>query len=64
MARECFGGAFYFGVYESMKSHYYPIRADGTREHSSIPFVMATGGLSGAVYWTLTYPIDLVKSKI
>lgn len=64
LARESLGGAFYFGVYESLKSYYYPVRSDGTRDHASVAFVMASGGMAGATYWTLAYPIDLVKSQI
>lgn len=50
LIRESFGMGIYFSMYEHLRSNY---------ALSS----MTAGGLSGATYWLLLYPIDVIKSK-
>lgn len=59
-----FGGAYYFGVYESFKNAKYPVRQDGSRDQMSFGYIMLFGGLSGVAFWVLGYPWDVIKTKM
>ncbi|KJE89647.1 carnitine/acylcarnitine carrier protein [Capsaspora owczarzaki ATCC 30864] len=57
MLRECPGNVMYFGAYEMFKTHYPATRPETER-------IIMSGGLTGMLYWTFIYPIDLLKSKV
>jgi solute carrier family 25 (mitochondrial carnitine/acylcarnitine transporter), member 20/29 len=55
--RECLFGCVYFGSYENGKSIFQSSFAGAV----SIP---VAGGLAGATAWTVSYPLDVVKTHI
>ncbi|KAI3435630.1 hypothetical protein D9Q98_001689 [Chlorella vulgaris] len=63
LLREVPGNAAYFGCYEVLKS--WLARWQGV----SVPqlgaaSLMLAGGMSGAAFWSLTFPVDVAKSRI
>ena len=48
--RESIGTSLYFGTYNKL------------REYKISPFL--SGGLAGAISWLITYPIDVIKTRI
>lgn len=48
--RESIGTSLYFGTYNKL------------REYKVSPFL--SGGLAGAISWLITYPIDVIKTRI
>jgi hypothetical protein len=61
-ARECFGGAAWFGVYEWACRKMSP---DGiSKDQLTLPSLMFAGALSGIAYNTILFPADVVKSQI
>lgn len=57
--RQSVGNVFFFGTYEAGKS------TIGTIE--GVPSALLTlisGSIAGATFWTLVYPIDVVKSRV
>ena len=60
LLRNTLGGAFHFGAFEGARrwvaaERGVPVGAVG------LPVTLAAGGLGGVLFWTLTYPIDVVK---
>ncbi len=62
--REGFGCALYFGAYESLKRHYYPLSEDGKREDPSLRFSILAGAVAGASYWGSMFPFDVIKTQM
>ena len=60
-ARESFGGAAWFGVYEATCRH---LSKDGTKDSLGAGSLMFAGALSGIAYNTVLFPADVVKSQI
>eukprot|EP01113_Clastostelium_recurvatum_P031725 TRINITY_DN3993_c0_g1_i2.p1 TRINITY_DN3993_c0_g1~~TRINITY_DN3993_c0_g1_i2.p1 ORF type:complete len:298 (+),score=57.71 TRINITY_DN3993_c0_g1_i2:69-962(+) len=60
--RDVPSNAAYFGFYELARRAMVP--ASGRVEDLSSLKVMAAGGFGGMMYWTLTYPTDVIKSSI
>jgi ornithine carrier protein len=60
-ARESFGGAAWFGVYEYTCRRLSP---DGHKDSLAAPYLMFAGALSGIAYNTVLFPADVVKSQI
>ncbi|GAM22818.1 hypothetical protein SAMD00019534_059930 [Acytostelium subglobosum LB1] len=62
MARNVPANAAYFGAYELARR----MLLDDGQKLSQLPAwkVMLAGGIGGMSYWTLTYPIDVIKSSI
>lgn len=61
LARDGFGGALYFGTYETLKRKF-QARA-GTDQLGMGPLLLS-GGLAGWAMWSVVYPLDVIKSKI
>eukprot|EP00127_Corallochytrium_limacisporum_P002722 Clim_evm31s136 gene=Clim_evmTU31s136 len=60
-AREIPGGFAMFGAYEGARGI---LARDGDKENLGAMRTIVAGGLGGCAFWSLTYPIDLVKSRI
>lgn len=60
-ARESFGGAAWFGVYEYTCRQ---LSEDGKKDSLAAPYLMFAGALSGIAYNTVLFPADVVKSQI
>jgi len=60
--RDIPSNAAYFGFYEMTRRALVP--AGGRVEDLSSLSVMAAGGIGGMMYWSLTYPTDVIKSSI
>jgi len=63
LARDGFGGAFYYGAYEILKQDY--LKKHNLKE-SELPVTQTIlfGGLGGMAMWITAMPIDNVKSRI
>eukprot|EP00187_Rhodella_violacea_P014382 CAMPEP_0184711992 /NCGR_PEP_ID=MMETSP0314-20130426/2608_1 /TAXON_ID=38298 /ORGANISM="Rhodella maculata, Strain CCMP 736" /LENGTH=271 /DNA_ID=CAMNT_0027174313 /DNA_START=31 /DNA_END=843 /DNA_ORIENTATION=+ len=61
--REAPGSAFYFGVYNTVKGALATEGHDGVRRTSGVA-LLAAGAAGGGAYWGVTYPVDLIKTKI
>jgi len=61
MARNLPAGAVYFGVFENVKNAFAASNADGKATNSQI---ILSGGIGGFFYWSLFYPIDVIKSAL
>lgn len=61
LARDGFGGALYYGLYETLKRKF---KERSGKEELSISENLLSGGLSGVFMWSIVYPFDLVKSRI
>lgn len=62
LLRETLGGALYFTMYEVACSLMTP--TGKTRDDLNPLAVMFAGALSGATYWSSTFPADTIKSRI
>ena len=57
--RQSIGNVFFFGTYEGMKDALIPQDTRGN------PFtLLCCGTVAGATYWTLVYPVDVVKAQV
>ena len=54
-------GAIYFGVFENTKNYLAKKHEDGKPRDWEIMFA---GGLGGFFYWSLFYPVDVIKSAM
>lgn len=61
MARNLPAGAVYFGVFENAKNTFAKMNDDGKATNAQI---IAAGGIGGFFYWSLFYPIDVIKSAL
>ena len=61
MARNLPAGAVYFGVFENAKNAFAKMNDDGKATNAQI---IASGGIGGFFYWSLFYPIDVIKSAL
>lgn len=61
MARNLPAGAVYFGVFENTKNAFAKTNADGKPTNAQI---IMSGGIGGLFYWSLFYPIDVIKSAL
>ncbi|KAI6171692.1 hypothetical protein M3Y98_00890400 [Aphelenchoides besseyi] len=62
LLRQSLGNSILFGVYETARE--FARREGERRDQIGISRTMFCGGLSGFVYWTSIYPIDVLKSRI
>jgi solute carrier family 25 carnitine/acylcarnitine transporter 20/29 len=62
LLRECPAYAIYFGLYETLMHS--KIMKYGSKENTPIIYPVIFGGISGIGLWLLTFPFDVVKSKI
>lgn len=60
MIRECPGNMAYFGTYGFFRGMYDKIRP----VHTPTEAIIFAGGMAGVAYWGLTFPVDLVKSRM
>lgn len=56
MYRDVASYAIFFGIYEMLKKAH-PERS------KDLGYLMAAGAIAGIVKWTITYPIDVVKTR-
>ena len=61
MARNLPAGAVYFGVFENVKNSFAKTNEDGKATNAQI---ILSGGIGGFFYWSLFYPIDVIKSAL
>lgn len=61
MARNLPAGAIYFGVFENTKNYFASRNESGAATDLQI---MAAGGFGGFCYWSLFYPVDVIKSAM
>jgi solute carrier family 25 carnitine/acylcarnitine transporter 20/29 len=61
LTRNLPAGAIYFGVFENAKNYFASRNESGTATDLQI---MAAGGLGGFFYWSLFYPVDVIKSAM
>ena len=61
LTRNLPAGAVYFGVFENVKNQFAAMNADGKATNAQI---VLSGGIGGFFYWSLFYPIDVVKSAL
>ena len=61
MARNLPAGAVYFGVFENVKNAFAASNEDGKATN---PQIILAGGIGGFFYWSLFYPIDVIKSAL
>eukprot|EP01089_Gocevia_fonbrunei_P012695 TRINITY_DN3072_c0_g1_i1.p1 TRINITY_DN3072_c0_g1~~TRINITY_DN3072_c0_g1_i1.p1 ORF type:complete len:228 (-),score=37.95 TRINITY_DN3072_c0_g1_i1:34-717(-) len=54
--------AFYFATYEIVRNLLTP--TGKTVDDLSVPRLMVSGGLAGVAGWIMTYPVDVVKSRV
>ena len=54
-------GAIYFGTFENTKNYLASKHADGKARNHEIMFA---GGFGGFLYWSLFYPVDVIKSAM
>ncbi|KAK5644111.1 hypothetical protein RI129_007956 [Pyrocoelia pectoralis] len=62
LVREMPGYFFFFGGYEGTRELLR--RLDQTKDEIGLWKTMIAGGVGGIVFWTITYPVDVVKSRI
>lgn len=62
LLREMPGMALYFGVYESLMQS--QINKYGTKADIPLIYPCIFGAISGSCFWTISYPFDVVKSRI
>jgi solute carrier family 25 carnitine/acylcarnitine transporter 20/29 len=63
LSRESFGGAIYFGIYESLIKYSLP-QYNNTRKEIPKWKICMFGGTAGYFLWTLTFPLDIIKSRM
>ena len=63
LARDGFGGAFYYGAYELLKQNY--LKKHNLKE-DQLPILQTIGfgGLGGMAMWITAMPLDNIKSRI
>jgi len=61
--RESLGGAIYFGIYESAIKYSLP-QYNNTRKEIPKWKICIFGGTAGLFLWTLTFPLDIIKSRM
>lgn len=57
-----FGG--YFMTYHFLTTSVFHVSIEGDYQKSDIAKMLLSGGISGVVSWIVTYPVDVVKSRI
>jgi solute carrier family 25 carnitine/acylcarnitine transporter 20/29 len=62
LLRECPGYAIYFGIYETLMQS--KLKKYGSKENTPLIYPVIYGGVSGIGLWLLTFPFDVVKSRI
>lgn len=62
VAREMPSYFCFFGVYEAVREALKPVGR--TRAECGLLATMAAGSMGGMVLWTVTFPVDVVKSRI
>lgn len=63
-AREVPGYFFFFGGYNGSLWLLSPSEQNEYRQELSVWRLALAGGLAGSFFWTATFPIDVVKSRI
>lgn len=77
LVRQSIGNAFFFGTYEHLKAicdcnnslHQYSLNSGNNcpvdrASHLSPLTLLGCGSLAGVAYWTLVYPIDVLKAYV
>ena len=54
LLRECIGNSIYFGIYNDLTKY-----NDKTNTN-----ILLSGGISGSLSWLVTYPIDVIKTRV
>lgn len=54
----CFRCGLYFATYEALTQHSPEEEAVGTAA------MLFAGGLTGTISWALTYPLDVIKTRL
>ena len=62
LLRECPAFAFYFGVYETLMQK--SIIKYGKKSDVPLGYSILYGAVSGIMLWTITFPFDVIKSRI
>lgn len=62
LLRECPGYAFYFGIYETLMQS--KLKKYGSKENTPLIYPCIYGAAAGYGLWVLTFPFDVVKSRI
>lgn len=57
------GSSFYYAAYESTVRQICKYREVSRGQANYIDYLLA-GSIAGLSYWTVSYPIDVVKTKI
>jgi len=57
-----FGG--YFMTYHFLTTSVFNVSREGDYQRSDIVKMLMSGGIAGVVSWIVTYPLDVVKSRI
>lgn len=57
-----FGG--YFMTYEILTTSIFSVSKEGDYQKSDIVKMLLSGGIAGVASWVVTYPIDVVKSRM
>ena len=60
IVRQIFGNMFFFGTYEFCKQKF----TTPDQAHVSPLAMLASGSIAGATFWTLVYPVDVIKSHV
>lgn len=60
--RDSIGDTFYYTTYQAVPM--YLLGKKELNQDKDVLSIILSGGLAGMAFWTLTYPIDLLKSRI
>ena len=58
MIRETISLSIYFGTYSTIKTHL------KKKDYGDISSILVAGSVCGCLSWTLTYPLDIAKSRL
>ncbi|OMJ66881.1 hypothetical protein SteCoe_36125 [Stentor coeruleus] len=60
--RDAIGDTFYYSTYQAVPK--YLLGKEDVNAEKDVLAIILSGGLAGISFWTFTYPIDLIKSRI
>lgn len=63
LIRNCGGGLFHFGAFEAIRREVAKSRGVPVTE-VGLGINMLAGGIGGVLFWTSTYPVDVIKSAL
>lgn len=61
--RETIGSAFYYGSYENAVRQICKFNGNSRRFANYSDYLLA-GAIAGLSYWTVAYPLDVIKTKL